>query len=161
MTGSDWTVSTSPRIEAFLADVKRLGPDGKDWKAKFAEVNEELSYRIAGTAANKARAMGGVQGRAADAFKSVRSASGIRVGVSATTAHPEALAAFWGAKKETGWNAGSGSPNLPPWVGNTWAVGMPGQGPYALNEAIAEKRDEVLKSWGEAIDDLGREAGFI
>ncbi len=65
-----------------------------------------------------------------------------------------ANAAFWGAKQDhTGWNAGNrGQPNQPEWVGNSWDVGVKGQGPYALNEAIATHLDSYLEEMWDGID---------
>lgn len=158
--GGEWSATVRPRIDEVRAAFASMGPDGQDWKDKLKEVNEVNAYTIAGTAFRKAQAMGGIQARAAGAIKSRRIESGIRVGVSSTATIPEALPAFWGAKKRTGWNARNEEPNQPPWVTNTWDVGELGEGPYAINEAIAEKRDEVLASWADAVDDLAREAGF-
>lgn len=170
MTSSvDWSAKTRPHIDEFRREVARLGPDGKDWEDKLKEVNEANAYTIAADARAKARALGGVQARAADAIKSRRVKAGIRVAVSSGAGRPEALAAFWGGKRRTGWNSPddvtnpgfiSDTPNLPEWVGNTWKVAERGEGPYAVNAAIADKRADVIKAWGDAIDDLAREAGF-
>lgn len=74
----------------------------------------------------------------------------------------KANAAFFGAKGRAGWNLGwykgelrprrylGGRPQFQEWVGASWAVGVRGEGPYAINDAIA--------SFGPRIDDLYLEA---
>lgn len=156
----DWSVDADPEFDQFRKELRKLGPAGKDWRAKLAEVNEANAYIIAAEARVLALAMGGVQAHAAEVIKSGKTERGLRINVSATSAHPEGLAAFWGAKQATGWNAGGDKPNLPDWVGIAWKVGTAGEGPYAVNDAIAAKRDDVVKSWAQAVEDLAREAGF-
>ena len=68
-----------------------------------------------------------------------------RIGIRPT---PGAQATFWGAKRRTGWYArerysGSTGRQHPPWVGASWGAGKRGEGPYVLNEAIADHRDEI------------------
>lgn len=72
--------------------------------------------------------------------------------------NPAANAAFWGAKQRTGWNAGNSTPNQLPWVGNSWTVGHRGQGPYAINAAIADHMDDILREYRERIGDLAARA---
>jgi len=40
-----------------------------------------------------------------------------------------------------------------PWVGASWTPGVAGQGPYAINEAIAAKRDEIEEA---ILDEISR-----
>lgn len=74
----------------------------------------------------------------------------------------EANAAFWGAKKRTGWYAAqkyAGGPTQhPEWVGNNWDVGVLGQGPYAINPAIFHELDNIERAYGEAVEDIARRA---
>lgn len=74
----------------------------------------------------------------------------------------EANAAFWGARKRTGWYAApkyaGGPPQHPEWVGNSWDVGQLGQGPYAINPAIYHELDNIDRAYLQSIDDLARRA---
>ena len=64
-------------------------------------------------------------------------------------------AAFWGAKKRTGWYADpryrKSKRQHPIWVGNSWQAGAKGQGPYALNDAIADNRDRIFELFSDAV----------
>jgi hypothetical protein len=68
--------------------------------------------------------------------------------------------AFWGAKRRTGWNARNpdSRPQHPAWVGNSWAVGVVGQGPYGINPAIAHHLPQIVDMYGEVTDDVTRRA---
>lgn len=67
---------------------------------------------------------------------------------------PIANATYWGAKKRTGWNRRNrnSAPQHPEWVGASWTPAVAGQGPYAINDALARHRDEILDMFGEAVD---------
>ena len=159
-SGVEWSVSV-PDLKELQRQFRKMGPDGRDWRRKLAEVNETSSYKIGARSRRYAEQMGGVQAKAADVIKSRKTPRGIRVAISATAAHPEGLAAFWGAKQRTGINAGNEEPNLPDWVGVAWKVAQLGEGPYAINKAIHDEIDDgVIESWAEAVEDLAREAGF-
>ena len=97
--------------------------------------------------------MGGPQRHFAKAIRARGGVAGARLTIGDTNAY----AAFWGAKQRTGWNAGNSTPNLPEWVGNSWKVGGPG-GPYAINPAIRNHMDDILKAYREGIDALMDEA---
>lgn len=153
-----WGITTTPDVKSLRSDIKDLGPDGKKWDRALGKANKELANVIAQEGQNRALAMGGVQARAASQIKGSQSAKGIRLRIS-NAGHPEALAAFWGGKQRTGWNAGNDAPNLPDWVGNAWKVGQSGEGPYAINDAVRVKRDEVMASWAKAINKLAEQVG--
>lgn len=61
-----------------------------------------------------------------------------------------------GRKFRTGSFRGSksGTAQHPAWIGNQWEVGAGsfGSEPYAINPAIRDKLDDVLDSWGTAVD---------
>jgi len=69
-----------------------------------------------------------------------------------------ANAAFWGQQRRFGWYGGwyrgvldpqraagfaGGRPQGQPWVGNTWLAGRRGEGPYVLNDVLADHVDEI------------------
>jgi hypothetical protein len=65
-----------------------------------------------------------------------------------------------GAKRRTGWNARNpdSRPQHPAWVGNSWAVGVVGQGPYGINPAIAHHMPEILAEYERVTDDVFKRA---
>ena len=60
-----------------------------------------------------------------------------------------ATGAFLGAKAY---------PQFEKWVGSSWAVGKRGEGPYAINEAVADKEDEIVEAIADGMDRLARRA---
>lgn len=76
----------------------------------------------------------------------------------------QANAAFWGAKKRTGWYGryrykDSTGVQLPAWVGNSWEVGGE-DGPYALNPAIRFEKDEISRRVEQLVMDVYGRAAF-
>lgn len=64
--------------------------------------------------------------------------------------------AFWGALGHSGWYdqpkfAGS-TPQFPDWVGSTWIAGKRGEGPYVINDVLAERVDEIEALYAEAYE---------
>lgn len=67
-----------------------------------------------------------------------------------TVRSPGATVAFWGARKRTGWYAAEryqdgGRPQHPPWVGNRWQAGARNQGPYVINEMLADRLPQLQR----------------
>lgn len=61
-----------------------------------------------------------------------------------TARAPGATVAFWGAKKRTGWYAAeryadSAARQHPRWVGANWTAAKRGQGPYVINDMLADR----------------------
>ena len=70
---------------------------------------------------------------------------------------PFALAAYWGAKKRTGWYGAaqfrqSAGQQFAAWVGNDWEVAVAGQGPYAINDALAKHLKDIEEFFLKAVD---------
>lgn len=78
-----------------------------------------------------------------------------------------AAPAFWGMKKRVGWFGGwsngkkdaamlrrfAGLPTqMPPWVGNSWIAGRPGEGPYVINEVLGERIAEIEAMYADAYE---------
>lgn len=142
-------------------DLRKLSDP--DLLGELKRANERAAEVFADKAYSLAFRLGGIHRKERGAIKARKQANKVAVGVSATKTHPAALVAFWGAKKRTGWNAGhGGKPQHPKWVGNTWGVGVKGQGPYALNDAIADEATfrEARREYEQGIDDLAKRAGF-
>jgi hypothetical protein len=147
-------------IKELRRELRRLGPE---WPKQLRKAHKELADWEAGRAQSRARSMGGVFARAATAIKGSGTQRQASISVRPTAKNPMAHAAFWGAKRQSGWyNAaryrGSRGQQHPTWVGNTWDVARRGQGPYAINEQLAADVDEIEARYTELIDDLFRRA---
>lgn len=44
------------------------------------------------------------------------------------------------------------------WVGNDWEVGVAGQGPYAVNDAVAQSEAELIESIGDLVERVSAQA---
>lgn len=155
--------SSSIRVDGlgdFTRDLRALGPE---WPKALRAVHKDIANKGRDWARAKALGMGGVQAKAARAIGGTATAREARVSVSSGARTPYANAAFWGAKRRTGWYAAeryatSAGRQHPPWVGNSWDAAVRGQGPYAINAALADHVDEILDYYSAAIDDLTRRA---
>jgi hypothetical protein len=141
----------------FLAKMARMAKDvyGED----IAELNQEIADLLAEKSRREASGMGGVYAKAAPAIVGAGTVRAARIRVKATKQYRFAPAAFWGTKRRSGWYAarrfeGSGGEQHPYWVGNTWDVGVKGQGPYAINNAIADNIDDVLELWEKRLQEI-------
>lgn len=157
------TVITVEGLRGFRKALKELGPEfPKALKRAHLDV-AQIAARVSQAEAGR---MGGVQAKAAKAIKGRGTQSGARVGVRASKSARNATAmanvAFWGAKKRTGWYAGLNSPSgkqqHPEWVGNTWDVMDPTQGPYAINRALAAHEADIFAAFDAALERLIKEA---
>lgn len=149
-------------VKEFRRALKSIGPE---WSKELRVVHKRIADMVVPHAQSRARGMGGVQAKAASRIVGRANQREARIGVSATGGVPFANVAFWGAKKRTGWYARgrySGSParQHPEWVGNSWDVGVPGGGPYAINDTIAEDRPDVYDEYLRMLADLAERAGF-
>ncbi len=158
----------SPLTSRSLATFrKELAGLGAEWPKQVKEVNKTIATKGARRAMGRALSMGGVWARNASAIKPRATARFGSVQVKPSRARSSrtagAKSAFWGSNKRTGWYAAdrfasSTGRQHPPWVGNTWAAGVRGQGPYAINDALADYGPELLEDWGDAIEELTRRA---
>lgn len=144
----------------------------KDFRRELRKVSDELpkemrdeNKQIADDGARLAQVyalgMGGVQAKAAGAIKGYATAVQASIGFPGKTArYPMAPVAFWGARKHTGWYAhiNSNAQQHPDWVGNSWMPGSRGQGPYAINDAVADLADELPDRYGEMVERLAAKA---
>lgn len=130
--------------------------DAKAWVRTLASASKRGGQIIVNEARSNASGMGGQQAAAAGAIKASASAEGISIRVGRTARAPFGLAAFWGAERQTGWYGqgryfNSMGVQFKPWVGASWDVGQAGEGPYAVNAAIASKIDEVMDGWSDDV----------
>jgi len=142
-------------LDEFRKELRQLD-DPKAWNKELSAAHRVIGREAAARARSEATSMGGPQKHFARAIRGYGSAAGARIGL----ANRDANAAFWGAKQDrTGWNAGNGGrPNQPKWIGNTWPVGDPNRGPYAINPAIHDYLPQAEETYGDALDDLMRRA---
>lgn len=148
-------------LSEFRKELKALG---KEWPKQLTKVHKEVA-KLATDAARSAAAGGTRQQRAAaTGLRARATVAGATVGVNAGARTPFANVAFWGMKGRSGWYANEahkgtpGKPQGPPWIGNTWQVGVAGQGPYAINAAIAKVAPQLLEELGKGVDELTRRA---
>lgn len=136
-------------------ELRRL-ENPREWSKALAKIHREVAKEVASTARSFAQANGGSQKHFAAAIRGYGSVQAARIGI----ANPDAFAAFWGAKQDhTGWNAGNeGRPNQPEWVGNSFDVGVKGQGPYALNDAVADRIEWAVDTIWAEVDALTQRA---
>lgn len=135
----------------------------KAWTKELSAIHKTIANEVTVRARAEASAMGGAQRHFAGAIRGYGTAQAARVGLSSADQGGRnwgANAAFWGVKDSTsGWNDGNSVPNLKdPWVGNSWDTGVAGQGPYAINDAVAAELPRIEDQYGDAFEDLAHRA---
>jgi hypothetical protein len=132
----------------FRSDLRAIDPA---LVREMTKVHTQIAELVRPIAEAKAISLGGMRRHFAGSIKS----SGTQAR-SAITVARKANAAFWGSSKHSGWYAdpqyqGSTKPQFPEWVGNTWEAGVPGQGPYAINDAVAASVPAILALYDKAV----------
>ena len=123
------------------------------------DIHRDVANMAAEASRSEARSMGGLQAKAANAIRGAGNVTAARVRISATARTRYAPVAFWGALGRSGWFRadryyGSTYPQHAPWVGADWRVGVKGEGPYAVNAAIAENLDAIQNLFSERLQEL-------
>lgn len=139
-------------------ELRRL-ENPREWTKELGRVQRDVAKKAAGWAQTSAKGMGGPQSHFATAIRGRGGVTGARIVV----ARPEANAAFWGAKKRTGWYARyrysqSTGQQHPRWVGASWDVAKAGEGPYAINASLAARMPEIERMYLAGIDALTKRA---
>lgn len=141
-------------LKEFRAALRDL--DG-DFGKGMTHVHREMAKDVQSTARSFAIGTGPMQAHFATSIRGRGDESGTYIGVRSI-----ANAAFWGATKHTGWYAQGRYMNSPPqypsWIGNVWDVGVLGQGPLAINPAIAHDLPKIEKRYRDLIDQLTKAA---
>lgn len=123
------------------------------------KASTEANIRIAKTVAEEARLFAVGTGRQQAHFARFIVGRGTRSGASVGLRGSQANAAFWGGSRHTGWYKGKPGPSqFKQWVGNDWQVGEVGQGPYAINPAIAHESANIVRHYEQMIDHMTRKA---
>lgn len=148
-------------LREFRKALKAVGPE---FPKELTKANRDVSKIAERVSQNAARSMGGIQARAASAIKGSANARSARIQIKPSKGkrNPTAMAnvAFWGAKKRTGWyrTKPQGKPQHPEWVGSSWAVAEPNEGPYAINPALARHLDDIVAAHAAALNRLAARA---
>ena len=103
-------------------------------KVELRKSNRTVAKKAQGWARSGAAGGTPQQRRAQNAIKGTGSSSEARLSIGPTAKAPFARGAFWGAKK---W------PQFLPWVGASWKPFEHGQGPYRINDALADHEGDV------------------
>jgi hypothetical protein len=134
----------------------RTAADPKAAKAAFKEAQLPIAEKVAAHARGYAGRIGGSAAHFAPQITGKATQRAATVGVPKV-----AFAAFWGAKKRTGWYAAGRYRNSTrqhrPWIGNSWDITQ-GQGPYAIAPAVKAKRDEIEQAYLDAMSKVSRKA---
>jgi hypothetical protein len=143
-------------LKEFRRELKGVS---SDLPKALRKAQKEIADDVADRARGVAGGMGGVQAKAADAIKGYATQTQASVGFPAGTI---AAVAFWGARRHTGWYAAAryagSTPQHPKWVGTGWEPGVAGQGPYAINDALADFLPELDDRYLTMMEDLAAKA---
>lgn len=147
--GAD-AVASIPDLKALRRQL-REAEDPKAWGRELGRANRTAAQRVAGWARSTAASMGGPYRHFAGSISGRATQTAARIQI-----EPTANATFWGAKKRTGWNARNqrSRQQHPDWIGAGWGVGVTGQGPYAINDAIARRHTEIDAMYRRVIDEI-------
>lgn len=144
-------------LKEFRRALRAIGPQSPE---ALKDAHKRLADKGAEYARAAARSMGGIQARAASAIGGRGDERAARVAVLPSSGGRDKMAnvAFWGALRHTGWYAApryqESTAQHPPWVGADWDVAVRGEGPYAINDALADNLDELLDEYGRMLDEL-------
>ena len=147
-------------LREFLSMLRKM--DG-NWDAALSLAHQKIASKGAAFSRSAARGKGGVQAKAASAIGEKHTPARASVAVLPSRyLDPMANVAFWGAKQHSGWyrkpRYANSTRQHPVWIGNNWEVAVHGQGPYAINDALATNREELLDQYLIEIERIAREA---
>lgn len=136
-------------LPEFLRELRKM--DG-NWDAALSLAHQKIASKGAAYSRAAARGMGGVQAKAASAIGEKHTPKRASIAVLPSRYLDEmANVAYWGAKQHSGWYRARRYANStrqhPVWIGNSWEVAVRGQGPYAINDALASRRTELLDQY--------------
>lgn len=122
---------------------------GTKWTRELGRAHKSIGILVAGQAQGIASGMGGQQSHFASEISGRGTVTGAFVGLRGG----RGSTAFWGAKKRTGWNARNvdSAQQHPTWVGASWRAGVAGEGPYAINDAVAQQMPQIMAQYDQAV----------
>lgn len=162
-------------LDDFREDMQRMA---SGLPQQMEATNLKVAGQVLSMARQKASSMGSIFARfLAPALQLFPSGKSVAIGISAGPS-PE-RAAFFGETKRSGWynwyrymensqSGGSragwiggshGSLQHPPWIGSDWDVGVAGQGPYAVNDVLAENADRIDAMYLDALEEFAKQTG--
>lgn len=136
-------------LREFRRDLKAVGAE---WPRELRKVNRQVADDAAEWARGGAHQSGGVARKAAYSIvgASTQRSAKVRWG---GRGYEFADGAFMGAKR---W------PQFKPWIGVDWKPleggEGPGRGPYGINPALSDRREDIEDAYLDALDDLAGRA---
>jgi hypothetical protein len=134
----------------------------QQWPKALRKAHKNIADMTSAWARSGAASGTKMQAAASRSIVGTATQTSASMAITAGTRTPFANIAFWGAKRHAGWYADPKYATSPrqfaPWVGNSWDVGVIGQGPYVLNATIATHMDAIVDEFGKAIDELAHQA---
>lgn len=126
------------RLEGFKEFQRALNQAGDGWGRYLRATHRAIADHVA----DKAKGMtdNAQQAKAAGAIVGAAESRAAKIAV--RNSPPFAQGAFFGALQYK---------QFPAWVGNSWEVGGAG-GPYAVNPAIRESKDDIVEAFGDAFE---------
>lgn len=139
-------------LKEFRRDLKAVDPE---LPKQMRKLQKELADDARDMAQGIASGMGGEAAGATGTIRSYATQLSASVGVASGT---RGSSAYWGTKKHTGWYAAGRYRHSvrqhPVWVGAGWEPGVAGQGPYAINDALARIWPTAAIRYNKMLDTL-------
>lgn len=133
------------RVEGATGLARGLDKAAKDMDRAIAKAHRGFAAEYRGKARTAAQSGTAQQRRMAGGIGSKADKTRASLTVKNTKGAPGAQGAFWGAKKY---------PQFQPWVGQGWDVAVRGEGPYVINQLLAEDRDRIEQGFLDASFDV-------
>lgn len=163
-------------IEGLKEFRKNLAAMGKEYPKELRAINKKVADEARDLARAKATGMGSVFAKASGKIKSYATQTQASVGF---IEQDLANVAFWGTKRRSGWynwkrylsnqqtwpdrtawvGGNHSDKQHPPWIGNTWDVAVLGEGPYAINDALAENEERLKQMYLDDLDEFAKRTG--
>lgn len=135
---------------------KELKAIDAQWPKELRKVHKAIADKVAEGARGRASGGNALQASQAGQIRGYATQTESKIGFPGKS---KAGAAFWGIKYHKGWYGwrkydNSATRQAPEWVGANWEPGVSGQGPYFINDAIADMSEEIIDEFNTMIDDL-------
>ena len=116
--------------------------------------NKRVAAQVEGWLRREASGGSPAERRFAEAFGGRATQKTAKITVRNTGRFAGALATVWGALARSGWYAAkrfdaAASLQHPKWVGATWRLGDPNQGPYIVRDVIPDRMDDIAELYAD------------
>jgi len=146
-------VARRPEVEveglaSFRKELRALEGE-TNWTRELTRGMRGIAKTAAGWSRQEALGMGGQQAHFADALAGRASGITARIEVAGPrtpAGKARANPAFWGTKAQGNW------------IGTSWDIGVPGQGPFAINAALFRHGDDLVDEVGDLVEYIAAEA---